>query len=91
MLVSSASRDAGQPSTYSREFLQAVAADRRLFERIAQVRPGIIRTLLILLGDLEDLLDLPTGVQKALGERIRRIGETVMARADRASGDADAE
>lgn len=59
-----------------------IERDRELFIRIAESHPGIVRTLSVLIGELADL-DLEAPLQRALGDRIRRVGDTVVMRADR--------
>lgn len=59
-----------------------VERDRELFTRVAESHPGIVRTLSVLIGELADL-DLDAPLQRELGDRIRRVGDTLIMRADR--------
>lgn len=72
---------AGEPVLYS----DAVALERELFARVAQTHPGVIRTLGVLLAELSDLDGLAPDLARALGEHLRRVGDTVISRADRGS------
>lgn len=60
-----------------------VEVDRELFTRIAETHPGIVRTLSVLVGELADVDELEPSVLRVLSDRIRRIGDTLIARADR--------
>lgn len=62
----------------------ALARDRELFARVAETHPAVIRTLGLLLADLCDLDGLEPELARALGEHLRRVGYTVIRRADRA-------
>ncbi|MFO7190881.1 MULTISPECIES: hypothetical protein [Thermocrispum] len=59
-----------------------IERDAILFARIAETEPGIVRTLGLLIGELTDP-ELEPDLLRRLGELIRRIGETVIARAER--------
>lgn len=67
----------------------AAAVDREVFGHIARTNPGLIRTLLLLLAELTELDELPPELRQALGEHLRRVGETVIARADLPDGGDD--
>lgn len=67
-----------------------IARDRELFARVAETHPGLVRTLDVLLGELAEL-DLEPDVQRELGDRIRKVGDKVIADADRITIDPDAE
>lgn len=67
-----------------------VERDRELFIRVAETCPGIARTLSVLIGELADI-DLEPAVLRQLGERVRRVGETIVMRADRVIIDANCE
>lgn len=60
----------------------AIDRDRELFARIAEVNPGVVRTLSLLLSELDGGGLDPTTMRE-LGDRIRRIGETSIMRAGR--------
>lgn len=81
-------RSEGGSAEWPRVFPNAAAVDREVFDCVAQTRPGIVRSLLLLLAELTELGDLSPELQRALGEHLRRMGETVIARADRADGGA---
>lgn len=71
---------------WPRVFPSAAEMDREVFNRIAQTNPGIVRTLLLLLAELSDLDGLAPDLRRALGEHLRRVGDTVIARAEHADG-----
>lgn len=56
-----------------------VEFDRELFCRIAETHPGIVRTLGVLIGELTEL-DLDPDAASRLGDRLRRLGDTVIKR-----------
>lgn len=60
----------------------AIARDRELFSRIAETHPGIVRTLDVLIGEL-DAADLDPETLRQLGDRVRRIGNKLIERAGR--------
>ncbi|WP_156899123.1 MULTISPECIES: hypothetical protein [Thermocrispum] len=67
----------------SKAMKDAVDRDTELFTAVAQTHPGIVRTLHILINELDaacGLLD--PEVQRQPGERVRRIGDTVISRVD---------
>jgi len=66
----------------------AIECDRELFSRIAQTHPGIVRTLDVLIGEL-DGTDLDRETLRQLGDRVRRIGDKLIERADRVLIDLD--
>lgn len=78
---------AGEPAVYS----DVVALDRELFARVAQSHPGVIRTLGVLLAELSELDGLAPDFARALGEHLRRVGDTVIRRAERTCGHVDAD
>jgi hypothetical protein len=64
-----------------------VERDRELFTRVAETHPGLVRTLSVLIGELADV-DLEPAVLRTFGERVRRVGDTLVMRADRITIDA---
>lgn len=60
----------------------AIERDRELFSRIAQTHPGIVRTLDVLIGEL-DGADLDPETLRQLGDRVRRVGDKLIERANR--------
>lgn len=59
-----------------------VDRDRRLFARVAETNPGLVRTLGVLIGELQASELPPPDVLRAYGEHVRRLGDTIVARAD---------
>lgn len=52
--------------------------DRETLAAIAATHPGIIRTLRVLDGELQDTVDLPSDVLHGLGVLLQRIGQAVI-------------
>lgn len=60
----------------------AIERDRELFTRIAATQPGLVRTLSVLVDEVERV-ELDPDVQCQLGDRIRRIGQKMIENAAR--------
>lgn len=60
----------------------AIRRDREFFAQLAGTHPGIVRTLDVLIGELESA-DLDPESLRQLGDRIQRIGDKLVERADR--------
>lgn len=63
-----------------------IARDREFFTRLAETNPELVRTLSLLMDELPRA-DLAPAMMRTLGERVRRIGETMIGRADRLEHD----
>lgn len=61
---------------------EAIERDREFFARLASSHPGIVRTLDVLIGEL-DAADVEAADLRTLGRHIVRVGEKLIERADR--------
>lgn len=66
-----------------------VEVDRELYARVAETHPGIVRTLSLLVGELAEVDDIDPPMLRVLGDRVRRVGDTLVARAARHPGCGD--
>lgn len=66
----------------------AIERDRDLFTLIAETHPGIVRTLDVLIGELEAAYLEPETLRQ-LGDRVRRVGDKLIERAGRLIIDPD--